>query len=105
MVDNKEEEDDHHDLYDDYDQLVEKKECRKCSVVRFTEEQLEELNRQLLIFKYFVWGIPVPFQLLISLWRKFSCSSLPQDSQSFPICKSNSILFDNLFNYFKSLQL
>ncbi|CAO2834946.1 unnamed protein product [Amaranthus hypochondriacus] len=89
MVDNKEEEDDHHDVYDhDDDQLVEKEGCRKCSVVRFTEEQMEELNRQLLIFKYLVWGIPVPFQLLIQFWTHFSYSSLPQHTQSSPILQA-----------------
>lgn len=59
------------------DQVVEREECRKYSVVRFTEEQVEELNRQMLIYKYMVWGLPVPFQLLLPIWRSFSSSSFP----------------------------
>ncbi|KAL2892369.1 Growth-regulating factor 10, partial [Bienertia sinuspersici] len=74
-VEMKQEKHDDHDH--DVDQMVEKIGCRKCSVVRFTEEQVEELKRQLLIFKYMIWGLPVPFQLLLPIWRSFSSSSVP----------------------------
>lgn len=71
----------------DDDQVVEEREREKqrrntkCSVVCFTEEQLEELKFQILIFKYIVSGLPVPLQLLLPIWRAFSSSSSP------PPCK------------------
>ena len=55
----------------------EKQRSRKCSVVCFTEEQLEEFKVQLVIFKYMVSGLPVPIQLLLPIWRCFPSSFSP----------------------------
>ncbi|XP_021748685.1 uncharacterized protein LOC110714479 [Chenopodium quinoa] len=65
---------------DDHDHnqaVVERKGCRINSVVRFTEDQVQELNKQLLIFKYLVCSLPVPFHLLPPHFYLYKRSSPP----------------------------
>ncbi|KAL9245298.1 hypothetical protein vseg_018964 [Gypsophila vaccaria] len=57
---------------DGVDHVVERVGCRESTVVRLTEEQLKELELQLIIFKYLVFGLPVPHTFLLPLWRTSS---------------------------------
>ncbi|XP_074279956.1 growth-regulating factor 9-like isoform X2 [Silene latifolia] len=56
----------------DFDHVVENSVgCRNPSVVSITVNQLKQLELQLIIFNYFVWGLPVPLHFLRSLSPSF----------------------------------
>ncbi|XP_019159207.1 PREDICTED: growth-regulating factor 9-like isoform X2 [Ipomoea nil] len=74
----------------DREEEEEEEESSKCG---FTEAQCHELYLQALIFKYIQCGLPVPFHLLLPIWRTVSTS----------FASNTTVFFTQQFSAFRDL--
>lgn len=58
-----------------------------------TASQLHELEQQALIYKHFAANLPVPFHLVLPIWKSvaasFGSSNAAAINRQYPSCKSN----------------